>query len=476
MTVNADFKFNLEPVDGLERPLTFEFGIEIFGQIAWPVRGEPDQAIEIQIDDLFAFLVEFWKPLLLRQTYPVGLRPARPSHIWRDAARRWEGQPEGVVEQEAREVAAFEEAQDFSQAFGGLFDLPPFWMLREGNRMICDSGYHLDRVPFNLVCDELTRIGDAIAGQLMQLDADRWDEIVAAWNGRHDSDEASLVAWSASLDREVAETLIDRGLIKPPRSVNEAANDNDELLIAARMAGTLPADQIAEIVDIARSFRKRSAVPLDELSKKCMAYISSQPSTMAPYGQGEDIARVTRDYLGVGPSEPIDIFSLMRELGIEIAWKSVEPSTFDGLAIAGGQFGPGAFLNANSSRIKTKGILELECDPGARVTLAHEFCHLLVDRNHPLSAVEVLRSRMPASIEARAKSFAGEFLLPAITAATLWDQAGAPVVANELEVVLQELADTFGVSFSVAAWKLEHGSGDDRRRLRPVLDVLAPYR
>lgn len=476
MSASPDFDIKLAPVDSLDRSLTFMLSIEIFGRTAWPVRDEPDHAIEIQLDDLFAYLVEFWKPLLLRQTYPAGLRPARPSHLWRDAVERWEGQPQEVVEDEAREVTAFEEAHDLSKAFGGLFDLPPFWMLREGDRMICDTGRQLNRIPFHLLCDELVRTGDNIAEHLMAVGPDQWRGIVDAWHRRQDGDEANLVAWSASLEREVAETLIQRGLIEPPRNVSEAANDNDELLIAARMAGALPADQIAHILDIARSFPRHSADPLEALSRRCMDYLQSQPATMAHYSQGEDIARVTRDYLGIGPSESIDIFKLMRDLDIEIDADTVEPATFDGLAIAGGRFGPAAFLNINSSRVKAREWKELELDPGARVTLAHEFCHLLIDREHPLSAVEVLRSRMPASVEARAKSFAGEFLLPAVAAATLWDRAGASLVPADVEKILQELAETFGVSFSVAAWKLEHGAGDDRRRLRPVLDILAPYR
>jgi Zn-dependent peptidase ImmA (M78 family) len=113
---------------------------------------------------------------------------------------------------------------------------------------------------------------------------------------------------------------------------------------------------------------------------------------------------------------------------------------------------------------------------GARVTLAHELCHLLLDGDHPLSAVEVLRSRMPAGVEARARAFAGEFLLPTSAASYAWQSKGLPFDTASLQALLQDLAAIFGVTFSVAAWKVEHGAGADRHRLRAALDAIAPYR
>jgi Zn-dependent peptidase ImmA (M78 family) len=108
----------------------------------------------------------------------------------------------------------------------------------------------------------------------------------------------------------------------------------------------------------------------------------------------------------------------------------------------------------------------------------------LVDRDHPLGAVEVLRSRMPGNVESRARAFAGEFLLPTSAAANTWDRAGSPLSRDPLVSVLQLLADFYGVSFSVAAWKLEHGAnwgierarGEQFRLLRAALDSIAPYR
>lgn len=476
MTSGPIFSLSLIPVDKVRRPLTFRLWVLAFGNTIWPVANEPDHPLEIQLDDLFAYLVEFWKPLLLRQTYPLALSPFRPSLLGREAAKRWEDMRQEQIDEEAGEVEAFEEAHDLSRAFGGLFDLPSLWLVREGDRAICDTGRAINRVPFDAFRTALNETGDAIAAHLISVDADKWDLVVDAWRRRDIGNDVNLVSWSASVEPTVAETLIRQHLIEPPRSVADAANDDDEMLIAARMAGALPTYQIAEILSVARRFDHHVAERLDKLSAAAIEHLRGL-GPMKPFSEGEELAGFARQWLKIGPSEYLDIFDITKCLGIEVLIDWVGPPTFDGLAIAGNRYGPGAFINANGSRIREKGAADLTGNAGARVNLAHEFCHLLVDRGHPLGAVEVLRSRMPATIESRARAFAGEFLLPADAAADMWDRAGSPTSRDELQSVLQELADRYGVSFSVAAWKLQHGAREEEgRELSDMLDTLALYR
>jgi hypothetical protein len=447
----------------------------IYGKVQWPLANDDATLIEVQLDDLFAYLVEFWRPLLLRQTYPFGLTPILPSLISQAASERWESQPQKLMDEEAEILSAFEDAHDLSRAFGGIFDLPHFWMLREGDRMICDTGRESWRLPFFAVAAELAAAGDLIADHLMRVAPEKWDRVVDAWKRRDEIGDIDLVAWSAGVEPEVAEELIDRGAIKAPASFSDAANDDDPLLIAARMAGELPTDQIVRIIEIARNFGGHVAQGLDELSGFCLDVLGSLPRTMLAYGQGETVARELRRYRGIDTRDPIDIFDFAASIGIEIRSDAVEPHSFDGLAIAGQHHGPGAFINAASRRLgKEPG--DLARNGGARVTLAHELCHLLVDREHSLSAVEVLHSRMPAGVESRARAFAGEFLLPTSAASYYWQVAGSPLDTDRLQAVLQELVDGFGVTFSVAAWKVEHGAEQDRHVLRAALDTVAPYR
>jgi Zn-dependent peptidase ImmA (M78 family) len=134
------------------------------------------------------------------------------------------------------------------------------------------------------------------------------------------------------------------------------------------------------------------------------------------------------------------------------------------------------FLNLASQRVSE---VEPQCpgdDPALRVTLAHELCHLLLDGGHAVTAVDVLKSRMPVAIEQRAKSFAGELLLPSRTAARWWQDMGGPINREGLRGVLLELESTFRVPRAVSTWKLDHGLQSLGRNLSNRLATLSRYR
>ena len=84
---------------------------------------------------------------------------------------------------------------------------------------------------------------------------------------------------------------------------------------------------------------------------------------------------------------------------------------------------------------------------------------------------------MPIRIEQRARSFAGEFLLPGRTAAGWWEAAGGPRNLEGLRAVLIELERHFAVPRAVSAWKLEHGlQARGHRGFGVLLQALSPYR
>jgi len=285
-----------------------------------------------------------------------------------------------------------------------------------------------------------------------------------------------LLAWSAGLDRTLAATLIEEGALEAPRDFEDAANDNDELRIAARMAGALPLDQIREIIGLARQFAANRAGGLRELSKLCFDHISEEFGRAAPFQQGEAAARFVRERLEIPADQCVQVFEIIAGLGIELRHATAEPPTLDGLAIWGDRYGPGVFLNESSGRILRHEDQNVATSLGARVTLAHELCHLLLDGGHALSAIEVLKARMPAGVEQRAKSFAGELLLPTETAGRHWSEAGRPSNRTELDVLVQKLVDMFLVTRSVAAWKVEHAARTYNVDLGVVLDAVAPRR
>ncbi len=157
MTNGSIFSFDLRRVGKARTSLTYWLSVSACGNTIWPVPNEPEYPLEIQIDDLSSYLVEFWKPLLLRQTYPLGLTPIRPSLLIRDVVKRWDSMRQEEIDDEAGEINAFEEAHDLSRAFGGLFDLPSLWLICEGDRMICDTGRIIERATVRKLPDRTDR-------------------------------------------------------------------------------------------------------------------------------------------------------------------------------------------------------------------------------------------------------------------------------------------------------------------------------
>lgn len=467
-----ELDFVLTPL--ADRVTTSRLAIQIQGTPVWPVEGDDAASLEIQIDDLLSHLAEHWHPLMLRQVYPIAVTPPKPSQLRAEAVKRWEGEPLSVAEREDSQVIAFEDAHDLARAFAGMFDLPSFWIVRSGDMMLCETNRDVRAVPFVAARKALEALGDKIAATLRASDADRWDLLLAAWERRDEGDEATLLAWSAGIDFELASALISDGSLAPPRDFNDAANDNDELRIAARMAGAVSSDQLRSILDLARAFEKSEAPALVRLSQRCSTYIRERFGRDRSFIQGQVAARFARERLKLGADGYVDIFDVVQKLAIQVHVTSASPPTLDGLAIWGNRHGPGIFLNVASERH------DRDVDPpgndAMRVTMAHELCHLLLDGGHAVSAVDVLRSRMPISREQRAKSFAGEFLLPSGTAASAWFGADRPKDVKRLDDLLSDLMQRFGVTRSVAAWKLDHGLQYHEIDLGPTLDAIARYR
>jgi len=469
------FVVSWSPSDAKARHITTaHLSVRIGQRTIWPVDGADDVNLEIQVDDLLSYLTEFWKPLILRQTYPIASQPNRPSLLRSEAEKHWASAPEQTTERDEALVTAFEEAHDVSRCFAGFFDLPPLWLMRQGDRMLVETKSTLRNITFDEARTALCAVGDDIASHLKAAHVERWSDLLTAWQARDEGDPAILLAWAASLERSVAQSFVSDGVLTPPRSVMEAANDDDELRIAARMASALPQEQIRQIIALVQGFEKRASQPLDELGAAVRTYIAKSFSDRRPFEQGEAAANFVRAQLNLRNKDEVDVFGAVEDLGVSVHPKSVEPATLFALAVWGPRHGPAVLLNELAQQYRPS--VEFRNNWYARVNLAHEFCHLVLDQEHMLTAVEVLRSRMPIEFESRANAFAGEFLLPSNVAAELWQEAKSPRSLVELDQFVSKLCRDFGVTKNVAAWKLEHGLNKKDIDLRVLLDAVAPNR
>jgi hypothetical protein len=467
--------FNLGAPLSADRASFRAFSISINGEPVWPVVGLRDASVEVALDDLLSYLAEFWKPLLLRQVYPNDFHPYLPSQIRAYATQRWNGLPSEIAEREEEAVLAFEDTHDLSRAFAGIFDLPAFWLMRAGDQFQCETQDRVWWLPLMDVVAALTKLGDDVALSLSEID-EKWTPLVSAWHRRGEGNRVKLLALSLGIDVITSEALVADKTLKVPLDFTDAVNDNDELRIAARLAGALPLEQVRQVLGIARQFAKLDTPLLADMAAVCSTEIAERWISHPPYVQGEVAARKVREKLGLKADDRIDVVGKLHFLGIAVRAEAIEPETLDGIAVWGPNHGPGVFLNLSSIRVSNGEIDDWRSDPALRVTLAHELCHLLLDGSHATSAVDVLKSRMPIRVEQRAKSFAGELLLPGRTAARWWQDLRGPTHREGLREVLLLLEKAFCVPRAVSAWKLDHGLQFLDVDLSAQLDSLSRYR
>jgi Zn-dependent peptidase ImmA (M78 family) len=267
---------------------------------------------------------------------------------------------------------------------------------------------------------------------------------------------------------------VEEGALEAPSKVSEASNDDDELRLAARISSALPTEQIRQILTLIRSFRLHQATAFDQLAKATVNHVRADFAQQRPFEQGQAAAAFVRQYIGLASVQRVDVFMLITDLGIDLQTRPVAPPSLDGLAVWGPKHGPAVLINTSSARVASRG--DPKKSGAARVTAAHQLCHLLLDRGHALTAVDVLNSRMPAATESRAKAFAGEFLLPGRVAADVWLRMDRPRTGDGLRKCLRRLCAVYGLTLSVAAWKLEHGLQLHDIDLAQQLDQIVPQR
>lgn len=472
----TDLTFHLSDVeDGGELlPTTCDLSVSVGGTNIWPVRGDEESALEIEVDDLLSHLAEAWKPLILRQTYPGTFNPMRPSLLLPEAASLWGKLPQDLAAAEDETVEAFADVHNLSRCFAGLFDLPSLWLVRSGNAMLVDTGEIFERVDIDAAVAGLTAVGDEIAGRLEKAGDDQWSLLIESWRRREEGGEIAMASWSTSLVNEDVIALAKEGLLPLPKGFAEAANDRDVFSIAARMASALPLEEIRNILERVRVFQKATSPALDQLAEAARASLAGPLSDALPYEQGEGLANMLRRDQALPNGKAVNVFALVEKLGIPLQVEDVETPGLDALAIWGDRHGPAILLNETSERHKSP------FDPrenfALRITLAHELCHLLADSTHVLSAIDVLNSRMPQTIEQRARAFAAELLLPTSDAARAWIDADRPRDRERVDSLLDTLSQTYKMSRAAASWKLQHGARRYGINLNAVLDVIVPYR
>jgi len=210
------------------------------------------------------------------------------------------------------------------------------------------------------------------------------------------------------------------------------------------LAPVLEAGDVQALLARLRSFPclPEAAKQLDALRSRMV--VSWQE---APHQQGYSLAVQVREYLGK-PDAPVDVEALLCEVGVGLHEESLSDASVDAATVWDDQHGPVVVLNTLGAR---------NVPWARRMTLAHEFCHLLIDRREAAPLMIASTPWAPPDLERRANAFAAELLLPK---AGILRVVGSALKAARLDAADRaKLMDKFQVGETVCSHQLENRLG-----------------
>lgn len=269
---------------------------------------------------------------------------------------------------------------------------------------------------------------------------------VETWRSRYPRDSGSLMKYDALLIRRTVDELSELSLA--PIGEPEDLMFPDDLRMAARLAGDeIRTSSLKKAFDVIRSHGRVQSEYLECLSEQAVGFRDAFMSYVRPWQCGHELAGWLRNLLEIGEDQCVDIDGILSSLSVSVEDVDLDSPAIDAIA-AWGSHGPVIVLNASGLRSRKSA--------GRRATLAHELCHLLVDRAGALPVAEAQgrRVRVRKPVESRANAFAAEFLLPREIAARRLRQVG------DLDAAVGLLEREYCVSRTLVLRQLDNHPAD----------------
>jgi hypothetical protein len=413
--------------------------------------GQP-QGLRWSWIDLPEFLAVAWPYLEEEETWPIEFvsRFDAPRHLGELRGRaklRRHNLAQGQAEAEEAQLDDFLLVHDLGESLKGAFP-PGLLLLREGLRMRVATAGREWRLDFADTMGTLQSLAECILARSGALDDARSTLARDRWRAREDLDRRSRLEAATGLSSSTLERIwpspLDAANVVP-YSLKAAAR-----MIGGALEGVAFRQILADIASIPGGPSPALAVP-----RALAAEVMCDHQEDVPYVQGYRLAPALRERLGHedGRTDPQ---GLLRQWGVDVHERDLGSERLEAIAVWGKAHRPTVLVNARGlrSRLPT----------GRRTTCAHEICHLLVDTEGALPAVEVLLPRGAAVRVAEAE-------LAYVRTTDARRQA--------IENAIQRLNEDYAVSFETAAWQIKNSgrlSDADEDALQPYLKSLwAPF-
>jgi Zn-dependent peptidase ImmA (M78 family) len=230
------------------------------------------------------------------------------------------------------------------------------------------------------------------------------------------------------------------------------------LLYGAVSPTTTTADVLTIVGILAANYVPDASRWLSALDLGELRVLGTAARQLAPGEQGSLLGERACELLGAATGLWVDVHGALAKLNVQVSRIELSDENVRGISIFGQTQRPCILQNLRTFWGVT-GQVE-------RFTLAHELCHLLLDREWGEEVAVASGPWAPLAIEQRANAFAAAFLMPswllreaiAVLARPVDEPGSMPILANRLRVSTSSLVDRL--------YNLGEITLEDRIRLR----------
>jgi Zn-dependent peptidase ImmA (M78 family) len=310
---------------------------------------------------------------------------------------------------------------------------------------------------------ERLRVLDVKLSGLKNKDEQRWSRL-ALLSGLQDDPEAFV-----ALSDAVAEAFAD---VEPAATSAILSSERDEDLVivgtalARLLYGALspemtPSDVLTLSAALLANYSPGASLGSIQRVGESLQITAADFVTLRPGAQGSELGEIACGEL-VKEDSWVDVESALETLGVKVDSLQLSDTKLRAVSIFGEAQPPVVFCNSSFAWGTARHV--------KRFTLAHELCHLLLDRELGEELAVASGPWAPLDIEQRANAFAAAFLMPT------W-LLKEHIAADNLDIRqlddLSELAKKLDVGISALVERL-HNLGevtsDERWRLRSAVN------
>jgi IrrE N-terminal-like domain len=412
---------------------------DLAGHSVW----SPDDDFTWTWIELLEWLTLNWLRIELEDGQPFDFDPSSAIELRQYVDRVKRDSPKVVSDDADLSLWEFLESHDLNRSLqGATYRSLIVW--REGLiGHVLTEQMHI-KTSWNHLHSTLGRLGDEVTSRIGQFPAidERSALALAAWSAREDRSRRDVVAIASGLsDIQVAQVSL---TLDAEWDVAGFAIESSELFAAARMtAGLSSGDIVATLGQLTR-ISKSSTPDLEEVTQRVRRKLDDRDESK-PYEQGYVAALALRNASTLTSGHRFDPIAWLGIFGVEYKeLSSYVQHRRD--RVLGGSAGAAVVVNKAGRHSQSRS--------GRNASVAHEIAHLLLDRDGALPAAEVLGGRLNPTVEARARAFAAEVLLPRQDAGEELATADAQSVAR----AVRSLTSRYRVSKELVAWQARNSS------------------